>query len=42
MDEYRSGIIKYTDNFDMIEKFNRDNKDRLERAEEIYVKSLRK
>ena len=41
-DEFKKCIHKYKDNYDMIEKFNKENKDRLERAEEIYTRSLRK
>ncbi len=40
--EYRKSILKYEDNLDMIIKFNLENQDRLERAEEIYIRSLRK
>ena len=41
-DEYVDSLIKIEDNVDLIKKFNKENQDKLERAEEIYVKSLRK
>ena len=41
-DEYLKSIVKLADNDDLIRKFNKENNDRLERAEEIYIRSLRK
>ena len=42
LSEYRKSIFKFGDNLDMIIQFRKENKDRLERAEEIYIKSLKK
>ena len=40
--KYQDSTLKVVDNIDLIKKFNKENQDKLERAEEIYVKSLRK
>ncbi len=40
--EYIDSMVKLANNVDVVRKFNKENQDKLERAEEIYIRSLKK